>query len=316
MKELPLAPMGREDLPHPPPDDMGSRAHLVMAGVVLIYGLGIPLMKLISAPPLVAAAVRCWLSAPLLLAVAVAGRRRLSRPALARTIIPGALFGANLTLVFASLPHLSIAILSVILALQPGVVLLVAGPWLRERATRWHVGWTAVGVIGVGVVILGGSTAVRTDTLGISFAVLAMLTHTAYYVLNRQVRLATDIDPVGWMLGVTFFAGLAIAPVVLMTASAEEFRQLAGADWLYMAFHVVMSGVVAHTMMSWTHRFIPAARSSLYLLGMNVVALVAAWPIHGEAVTFIQALGGAAVLGAVAAVISRPGSVRVVGMPA
>ena len=40
---------------------------------------------------------------------------------------------------------------------------------------------------------------------------------------------------------------------------------------------------------------------------MNVVAIGAAWPIHDEPVTLIQAAGGVVVLGAVAAVISRPG---------
>ena len=62
-------------------------------------------------------------------------------------------------------------------------------------------------------------------------------------------------------------------------------------------------------MMSWAHKFIPAARSSLFLLAMNVVAIGAAWPLHDEPVTLMQAVGGIVVLGAVAAVLSRPASV-------
>ena len=65
-------------------------------------------------------------------------------------------------------------------------------------------------------------------------------------------------------------------------------------------------------MMSWAHRFIPAARSSLILLAMNIVAIAAAWPIHDEPVTLVQAAGGIVVLLAVAAVLSRPASVRLV----
>ena len=66
--------------------------------------------------------------------------------------------------------------------------------------------------------------------------------------------------------------------------------------------------------MSWAHRFIPAARSSLILLAMNVVAIAAAWPIHDEPVTLLQAAGGVVVLLAVAAVLSRPASVQVVAV--
>ena len=65
-------------------------------------------------------------------------------------------------------------------------------------------------------------------------------------------------------------------------------------------------------MMSWAHGYIPAARSSLFLLAMNVVAIGAAWPIHDEPITWPQAAGGVVVLIAVAAVLSRPASVRVV----
>ncbi len=45
---------------------------------------------------------------------------------------------------------------------------------------------------------------------------------------------------------------------------------------------------------------------------MNVVAIGAAWPIHDEPITWLQAAGGVVVLVAVAAVLSRPASVRVV----
>jgi hypothetical protein len=43
---------------------------------------------------------------------------------------------------------------------------------------------------------------------------------------------------------------------------------------------------------------------------MNVVAIGAAWPLHDEPVTLMQGVGGLVVLGAVAAVLSRPASVR------
>ena len=78
-------------------------------------------------------------------------------------------------------------------------------------------------------------------------------------------------------------------------------------DWVYLLFVAVVVGIVGHTMMSWAHRFIPAARSSLILLAMNVVAIAAAWPIHDEPVTFVQAAGGIVVLIAVAAVLESPG---------
>jgi drug/metabolite transporter (DMT)-like permease len=286
-----------------------------MAAVVVIWGLGPPVTKLISAPALVSVSVRFWISIPILWALAHLTGRRMSTHVLRHTALAGVLFGINLAFVFSALHHASVAVIAVIQALQPGVVLLVAGRWLGERATRWHVAWTVVGVGGVAVVILGGDRAVHSDATGFFFAVAAMLTFTAYYLINRRVRSTTAIDPVQWMAGVTLFAGLAITPVALVSSSLDDYRQLGGMDWAYLGFVAGAVGIVGHTLMSWVHKFAAASRSSLFLLAMNVVAIGVAWPIHHEPVTLIQAAGGIVVLGAVAAVISRPAAVIVVRPP-
>ena len=287
-------------------------AGVVMLSVVVIWGLGPPVTKLITAPPLVGVSVRFWVSVPIVWAVTYAMGGRVTKEILKRTWLPGALFGINLAFVFSALQHSSIAVLAVIQTLQPGIVLLVAGRWLGERATAWHIGWTAVGVLGVVVAILGGDPEVRGSALGVLFGVASMLTFTGYYLINRRARSTTPISPMEWMCGVTLFAGVFITPLALATSSLDDYRQLAGADWIYLLFVALVVGIVGHTMMSWAHGYIPAARSSLFLLAMNVVAIGAAWPIHDEPITWLQAVGGLVVLIAVAAVLSRPASVRVV----
>jgi drug/metabolite transporter (DMT)-like permease len=287
-------------------------AGAVMASVIVIWGLGPPITKLISAPPLVGVSMRFWISVPIVWAITYAMGGRVTKEVLRNTALAGALFGVNLAFVFSALQHSSVAVLAVIQTLQPGIVLLVAGRWLGERATGWHVTWTAIGVLGVGIAILGGDPEVRGSALGVIFGVASMLTFTGYYLINRRARSTTAISPMEWMCGVTLFAGLFITPIALATSSLDDYRQLAGADWLYLLFIAIVVGLVGHTMMSWAHRFIPAARSSLFLLAMNVVAIAAAWPIHDEPVTLVQAGGGIVVLVAVTAVLSRPASVRVV----
>jgi len=286
-------------------------AAVVMAAVVVIWGLGPPITKLISAPPLVGVSVRFWVSIPIVFALTYATGGRVTADVLRRTALAGLMFGINLAFVFSALRHSSVAVMAVIQTLQPGVVLLVAGRWLGERATAWHVTWTVVGIVGVIVAILGGDPEVRGSALGIVWCVAAMLTFTGYYLINRRARSTTPISPMEWMAGVTLFAGICITPVALVLSSLDDYRQLAGADWLYLGFVALVVGIVGHTLMSWAHRFIPAARSSLILLSMNVVAILAAWPIHDEPVTGLQALGFVVVLGAVAAVITRPASVVV-----
>jgi probable blue pigment (indigoidine) exporter len=287
-------------------------AAAVMATIVVIWGLGPPVTKLITAPPLVAVSVRFWVTMPVVWAILLLTKRRVPREVLRRTALAGTLFGINLVFVFAALQHASVAVLAVISSMQPGVVLVVAGPWLGERATPWHLAWTAAGVVGVAVVVLGGNDEVRGDALGYVYGVASMLTFTGYSLINRRVRFGTSIDPVQWMAGITLFALVTITPVALYVSSPDDYRQLAGADWLYLAFVAGIVGVVSHTMMSWVHKFVPASRSSLFLLGAKVVAISAAWPLHDEPVTLVQVLGALIVIAAVTAVISRPASVRIV----
>ena len=280
---------------------------LVMAAVIICWGLGPPISKLITAPPVIAVLYRFWLSVPVLflLAAATGARPRLST--IRRAFIPGAAFGINLVFVFLSLQASAVAVLSMVTTLQPGFILLVAGPFLGERPRLWHVMWTLVGIGGTSVVVLGAGDQFEVTARGIVFAVAAMFTFTAYFLLTKRARTAvSDVSALEWMAGISLSAALAVTPWALLVSSGDDYRALEGADWIWLAFIIVVTGVAGHVMMTWTHRYIEASRSSLYLLSMNIVAIGAAWLIHDEPLTPIQLAGGVVVFAAVAAVISRP----------
>lgn len=279
-----------------------------MGAVVLAWGMGPPISKLITAPALVTAFSRLWLSVPLLLGWMYATDRRLSWRLLRLTAPAGVLFGLNMCLVFSAFHHASIATLSVVGALQPGIVLLAAGPLLGERATWWHRSWTAVGVGGAVFVVLGAGSAMRTSSVGIVLSVGSMVSFTAYFLLTRiaRARATEPIDAISWMAGVTIFSAITVTPLLLLTEPLSGFGQIDGRDWLWLAWVIIVTGMVGHVLMAWVLRHINASKASLYLLSMNVVAVLAAWPIHNEPLTAVQILGGMVVLGAVAAVVSRP----------
>lgn len=221
--------------------------------------------------------------------------------------LPGAAFGINLVFVFLTLQNAAVAVLSLIVTLQPGFILLVAGRFLGERPKLWHVAWTLVGIGGTAGVILGGGGGFEASLLGVVYAVAAMLTFTVYFVLTKRARSAeAELDPVEWMTGISLFAALAVTPWTLIASSAGDYGAIDGLDWLWLAFIVVVTGIAGHVLMAWTHRYIDASRSSLYLLSMNVVAIGAAWVIHDEPLNLLQLLGGVVVFAAVGAVISRP----------
>ncbi|MEA3217969.1 MAG: hypothetical protein QOJ19_4125 [Acidimicrobiia bacterium] len=281
---------------------------VALALVIVLWGLGPPVSKLISAPPLVTVTIRFWISVPILLAMTYATGGRLTTDVLRRTWLAGALFGMNLAFVFGSLHHASIAVVSVINALQPGVV-VASGRLLGERPSRWHLLWTVVGIGGAAIVVLGAGGKVHTSLSGVVLATAAMLTFTGYFLLVRHVRSTSSITAFEWMSGSILFSAITITPVALAFSARSDWGSLTGADWLYLLFVTAAVGIAGHAIMSWVTRFIQASRSSLYLLAMNVVAVAAAWPIHDEPLTAMQGLGGLVVLAAVAAVLRRPARV-------
>jgi len=293
---------------HPAPASQGSARgpELTLALVIVIWGLGPPVSKLITAPPVVIASVRFWVSVPVLFAITYATGHRVTRDTLRHTWLAGLMFGMNMSFVFLGLQNSSVAVMSVLMALQPGVVLLLAGPLLGEWATRWHIGWTVVGIGGVVAVIMGNSPDVHISTLGLFASVMSLLTFTGYYLRNRIVRTTADVHPLEWMSGSTLFSALSVTPVAFIVSKPSDFLLVNGMDWIYLIHVAGVVGIFSHTLMSWIHKFVPATRSSMYGLGMTVVAVLASWPINGERLTIQQAIGGGVVLAAVGAVISRP----------
>ena len=98
---------------------------------------------------------RLWLGAALMLAVLAVTGRRPSRADIRASIPGGVLFGLNLVLFFSAIKATSIADVLVIGALQPALVLLVAGRLFGEHVDRAELAWIAVSVLGVVVFVLG-----------------------------------------------------------------------------------------------------------------------------------------------------------------
>jgi drug/metabolite transporter (DMT)-like permease len=159
------------------------------------------------------------------------------------------------------------------------------------------------------MVVLGGDPSIAGDGLGLLCAVGSLLTFIGYYLCTRRGRTSNAIDPLTFLAGATLSAAICVTPVALAVSSRDDYAQLGGSDWFYLGFAAVVVGMLGHGAMSWAHKYVPATRSSLYLLGMNVVSIVAAWPLLHEPIRMNQAAGCIIVLGAVAAVIARSGSV-------
>lgn len=274
--------------------------------MILVWGLGPTISKLITAPAVISVLYRFWLSVPLLYIFAMMRGARPGWDTIRRGSVAGAAFGINLVFVFLTVNEGAVAVLSVFAAMQPGIILLVAGPFLGERPTLWHVVWTFIGIAGTAIVVATGGDSFDVSPTALIYAAVSQVFFTVYFLMTKRERSRTNIDAVQWMSGVVIWAALAVTPWALLTSTADDYRAIGGNDWLWLGFIIVFTGGLGHIVMAWVHRYVDASRSSLYLLSMNIVAIISAWFIHDEPLTLVQMAGGVVVFAAVAAVVSRP----------
>ena len=252
--------------------------------------------------------MRFLLSIPVLFAIVRLRGGAVSGETFRAAALPGMAFGINLIFVFAAVQEVAVAVLAVLVALQPAILLVVAGPILGERATRPQVVWTLIGVGATAGVILGAGDELRANALGVGLALASLGTFMIYFVLTRRARATTDVDPFEWMAAINVWSLVAAVIPSLAIVRGDDFAEFDRADLFWLIVLAYLTGVAGHVLMSWVHGYVEASKSALYLLGMNVVAIGLAWPVHDEPVNSVQFAFGVVVFIAVASVIRLPSS--------
>ena len=197
------------------------------------------------------------------------------------------------------------ASLSVLLwALEPLLIIVLAGLFLRERITPAFIGLSLVAVAGM-VVILYDPQATSGELIGIALTVAGVLCCAVYSVLTRrfipdaketgQVAFAQQAHALALALGlvilVTFVAGPAlpavITPLGLASAIGSGVLYYAGAYWFYLG----------------ALRRVPASFAAVSFYLIPIVGLAASALILGERLELRQWLGTAIVLLAVFGIV-------------
>jgi drug/metabolite transporter (DMT)-like permease len=320
-----MPPGGLEDArPAATPVTGGMGPGVGAATVAMVaWGFSGVLVVLTTQPALVVALERLWLGVPMVGVMLAVSRRRLDWPTLRRAIPGGVLLCGDMAMFFSAVKLTSIADATVIGALQPALVLLVAGPMFRERVPRADVMWTSLAIAGVGAVVLGASGAGSNKVAGDLLAAGALLCWTGYWLVSKHARTmprgrttrrdkaddertgsATEgvLGSIEYTSAVMLIAALAMVPVTLL--SGEHLTAGRPLDWLWMGLMTLVPGG-AHVALNWAHRFVGVSVSSVIVSVNPVVAAGAAAVVLHQSIDFLQVMGGLVAILAVAIVASR-----------
>lgn len=266
---------------------------------VLVWGTSSVLIK--EVPDLDAAAIACfrlWIGAALVTGLFLARGGRLTARLLRRSLFGGVAFGVDIFLFFSAIQDTSVANATVIGALQPLLLLLLAGPMFGERPRWADALWGVIAVGGAAVVVLGGATDGAASGRGDALAVAALLAWTAYFVASKSAR--TQLSSFEYLTGLSIVAAVVAIPAPWILG--EPLGSPSGEAWALIAVIAMVNGALGHFLMNWAHAHVPLVVTSILTLAVPVVATAMAAIVLDEEVEAIQVGGMAIVVGALSVV--------------
>lgn len=209
-----------------------------------------------------------------------------------RSAVLGVLnIGAFFPLLFVAAERLPGGVAATLGATQPLVVAVLAVAVLGERWSAWRLAWGAVGVLGVGLVVLGPAAAL--DPVGVAAGLGGAAVMAFGVTLTKRWGRPPGAGPMafaGWQLTA---GGLALSPfaVVEGVPSHVDGAALAGYLWLGLA-----GGLAGYTLWFAGIRVLPVTATALLGLLSPLTAAALGAAVLGEALRPVQLLGFAVAL--------------------
>lgn len=183
-------------------------------------------------------------------------------------------------------------------ALVPIFAILFATLLLRERASLGALGGAICGSVGVGLVVLGATSADASGNrvAGDLLVIAGTAATSLYAVIGKKAMLAGT--PLGVTASTTLLGGIALAPLALMEASQASGSPWSLQTWVAFLYLTFPSAGLSSVLFFILVRRTGVARSSI--VSYVVPVLVLAWSavVAREPVTIPSVVGaGLAVLG-------------------
>lgn len=280
-----------------------SKSRLALAAAIstmFMWAFGIVAVKSVDMPGVQIAFWRVVMAALAYLVVLRVAGRRLTVAHLRLTALPALAFSVEVAVFFVALKLTTVANATVIGAMQPLVLMLVASRRFGERVSAVVILSGAVALVGVGLVVFGSSLDATWSLEGDLLAVLAMVLFAAYFAMAKQAR--GKIPALEFQAGIWIIGAFVLLPVSLIEEGGVFLPS--GWNWAWMALLVLIPGT-GHLLMNWAHTRVRLVTASMLTLAVPALSTAGAVVFLDESAAVAQWVGMVVVLGALALVIKR-----------
>lgn len=285
----------------PPAKKRTGLGLLAVAVAVASWGYSAVAIKAVSTTGPVTAFYRLWLAIPILWVFILSVprlRASLGRDWLFGSMAGGVLFATHQLFFFTAVNFTTIANVTIIGALQPVLVLLVAARLFAEPASPRVLGASLVAIAGTVLVVwgsLGEAEAGFGDLLGVG----NLFAFTGYFLISKRVR--EGVGTAEYVVGMTTVAGVCMGGACLFLG--EDLGSPSDTDLLVIASLALLPGTLGHVLTNWAHAHVSALQISIVLLAAPVVATAGAAFFLGEEITGVQLAGFIIVLSSIGFVV-------------
>lgn len=252
---------------------------------VTAFSFGFILVKAVRLPAATTATYR------LLLAAAVMGLaivwRRERFPRLSPAVLgAGVFFGLHQLLYVRAAQRTSIAIVTLIAALQPLLVALVSRRFLGERVPRALLLWSLVAVSSVALVVHANLDDASRTLGGDLLAVLNLFVFTGYFLCAKRAR-----DQGAPTLTLTLLIAL-VALLIVAPTLVPVSPRVPPTAWQWLLLLTLAAGPAnGHLLLNWAHGRVSAAFGSLMLSLVPLLSSVWAHFVFAEPYGWKHAVG-------------------------
>lgn len=271
-----------------------------MVGAILAFSLGSTIVKKSGIPGPTMAFWRMLLTSALWLAILrVTERRWITTAEIRKALVPGIVFGLNITAFFTGVTKTSVANAEFIGALTP-VILVPAGALLfKERINGRALWFGLVSFVGLMLVLFNVPATSVATWEGNFIIVLAMFSWAVYLLSSRRLRAEMSLPAI--LSSVMIVASVTVFPLALFTGNIDEVTV---SSVPYIVLLAIMTGTGAHGLIVYAQQSVPVGTISILQVAQPALAVVWAYLILDQTIRPIQVVGMALVLAGLTAVVT------------
>jgi len=286
-------------------DDQVSLGLVGALVAVSAWGLSGVIAKHIDMPGLSIGAYRFLTYGIVVSALMWVRGTRLSVHVMRASMAGGISLGFDVALFFSAVKLTSVANTTVIGALQPVVVAIVAHRVFGEIVRGRDLMLGAVALAGVIVVVLGGAESGGTSWTGDALAAGALFAWAGYFIFSRLSKGVISSNQ--YTVGAALWVGIVNAPLALLFGQSLAWPS--SSDWAWLLALAFGAGILGHALMNWSLQQIPLWLGSTTTLFVPVVAATAAWLFLDEPLNALQIGAMVVVVASLAGVVTGQSSI-------